>query len=191
MLVYRVFAHDAASSPGKPGHPDYLHRPQGGGRADNANEYDTWYYATTPEAAVGEVFGDLAEWSDDMFVPPYLPSGRRVLGVFEIPDSLSFLDLDDARNLASRALRPTQVVSRNLGVTQSWALDVFLERNSSGEPKWDGLRWWSFWRPSWTVIARWRPSHGSPDHQLVEIHPLDIGHYAVDAARRTLTRPRR
>ncbi|WP_420813457.1 RES domain-containing protein [Leifsonia flava] len=176
---------------GTSGHPDYLHRPQGGGRADNANEYDTWYYALTPEAAVGEVFGEFAEWSDEMFDVPYLPSGRRALAAYEIPDLLRFIDLDDARNLVDRGLRPTQVVSKNLGVTQGWAMDVFRERNSNGAPRWDGLRWWSFWRPNWTVFARWRPVGGSPDHQLLNIEYIDITHHVVDVARKELRRPRR
>ena len=61
MLVYRVFFHDPGARPGDPGHALHLHRPQGAGRWDNPDLYDAWYFARSPEGAIGEVFGALAE----------------------------------------------------------------------------------------------------------------------------------
>lgn len=191
MLVYRVFTYDAAASPGNPGHPDYLHRPQGAGRCDNPDLYDAWYYASNAEAAIAEVFGDLATWSDDMFDPPYLPSARRALGVFEIPDSLRLADLDDANALQERGLRPTQVVVRNTGMTQGWARSIHLETNGSGSPRWDGVKWWSYWKAFWPVFVCWVAPGAQPVHQLTEIQSLDLDHVAVQAARSALARPRR
>jgi len=57
MLVYRVFFHDPGARPGDPGHALHLHRPQGAGRWDNPDLYDAWYFARSPEGAIGEVFG--------------------------------------------------------------------------------------------------------------------------------------
>lgn len=39
MLVYRVFPHLNSAKAGEPGHPSYLHRPQGTGRRDNPDHY--------------------------------------------------------------------------------------------------------------------------------------------------------
>ena len=63
------------------------------------------------------------------------------------------LDLDDARGWYERRLRPTQVIARNRAVTQSWALAVHDKRDDRGGRRWAGIRWWSFQRPHWTVIA--------------------------------------
>lgn len=116
MLVYRVFAYDVASPVGTSGHADYVHRPaQGLLRLDNPNRYVTWYYGVTPEVAIGESFGDHAEWSDAMFETPWLPKGKRVLGTFEIPDDTPLLDLDDPRWLVffrwRRGVHQARVIS--------------------------------------------------------------------------------
>ena len=188
MLVYRVFPYLATARPGAPGHPLYLHRPQGQGRLDNPRHYDTWYFATTPEAAVGETFADLTIWSDDMFEFPKVPGARRALGTFEIDDGTPVLDLDDARALYERRLRPTQVIARNRAVTQSWALDVYDERDDRGGRRWAGIRWWSFQRPHWTVIALWYPPGEPSAHQVVGVEELDVTHIAVRDAARSLAK---
>ena len=72
-----------------------------------------WYFATTPECAVGETFAKLDSWSEDMFDFPALPGSRRALGVFDLPDDLPLLDLDDPQILLRRGLRPSGVVSLN------------------------------------------------------------------------------
>jgi hypothetical protein len=113
VLVYRIFAYDPVASVGQHGHPEYLYKPQGKGRLDNPQHYDSWYVALTPEAAVGEVFGDITVWGQDMFELPAFAGSRRALGVFELPDEISLLDLDDAPALLDRGLRPTQVIARN------------------------------------------------------------------------------
>lgn len=186
MLVYRVFPYLASAPPEAPGHPLYLHRPQGHGRLDNPRHYDTWYFATAPEAAIGETFADLSVWSDDMFEFPKVARARRVLGTFEIDDGAAILDLDDARALYERRLRPTQVIARNRAVTQSWALEIYNERNDRGERRWAGIRWWSFQRPHWTVIALWYPAGEPVGHQVVDVDELSLTHVAVRDAARSL-----
>lgn len=189
MLVYRVFPRLAAAPTGTPGHPLYLHRPQGHGRLDNPGHYDTWYFATAPEAAVGETFADLSAWSNDMFEFPKMPGARRALGVFEVDDGTPVLDLDDARALYERRLRPTQVVARNRAVTQAWALAVHDERDDRGARRWAGIRWWSFHRPHWTVIALWCPPGAPVAARPVGIDDLAVTHVAVRDAAGSLGKP--
>lgn len=191
MLVYRVFPYLDTARAGEPGHPLYLHRPQGHGRLDNPAHYDTWYFATTPEAAVGETFADLSRWSAGMFAFPKVPGARRALGTFEVDDGTPVLDLDDARALYERRLRPTQVIARNRAVTQSWALAVYDERDDRGQRRWAGIRWWSFQRPHWTVIALWYARGEAPAHDVVGVEGLALAHVAVRDAARSLSKPSR
>ncbi|AZZ47834.1 hypothetical protein C5C31_03320 [Rathayibacter rathayi] len=186
MLVYRVFAHDPEAEPGASGHPDHVYSPaQGFSRLDNPASYTTWYFGQTPEVAVGESFGDLAVWSEDMFETPWLRTGRRVLGVFDIPDDTPLLDLDDARSLLDRSLRPTQVVTRVRAVSQAWALSVFQEQRH-GRRCWDGVRWWSYQRPHWAVLGLWHEPTSPPRSRFVEAQRLSREHPAVVSARASL-----
>lgn len=191
MIVYRVFVHDSAAAAGDPGSAEYLHRPQGQGRLDNPAHYDLWCFAAVPEGAIGEVFGDISDWVDGMFEAPYLPDARRALGRFEIPDDLDILDLDDARSLLDRGLRPTQVVARNRSVTQSWALNIFQETRQDGSRKWSGVRWWSFQRPQWPTIGLWLGPGEAPRHRSVGTEHLDLSHPSILDAARTLGKPLR
>lgn len=189
-LVYRVFPYDDSAGPGEPGHPLYLHKPQGRGRLDNPRYYDTWYFGATPEVPVGEVFGDLDAWTDEMFEFPALPNALRALGVYELPDDLNLLNLDDARNLLDRGLRPTQVISRVRAQSQAWALHIFQESAAAGGRRWDGVRWWSFHRPTWEVVAVWSEASAPLPFDFVGVEYLHVNHPVVVAASRTLGRPR-
>jgi len=189
VLVYRVFAHDPAATSGEPGHWNYLHLPaQGNFRLDNVDLYQSWYFSGTSEAAIGESFGDLGTWSDVMFDTPYLPAGRRVLGVFEIPDDTAFLDLDNANHLAARALRPTEVISRVRPATQAWARNIFNETDVHGNRLWRGVRWWSYHRPHWIIYGTWIAPGESLIHKLVNVEQLSERHPAVRSAQSTLAR---
>lgn len=147
-----------------------------------------WYFAVVPEGAIGEVFGDVTEWVDGMFEAPYLPGARRALGRFEVPDNLNILDLDDAKNLLDRGLRPTQIVARNRSATQTWALNIFRETRGDGSRKWDGVRWWSAQRPQWPVIGLWVAPGETPRHRAVGVDPLDLSSASVLDAAATLVR---
>lgn len=184
MLLYRIFAHDPSARAAEPGHPGYVHPGQGAGRWDNPDLYVGWYLATSPAATVGEVFGDLSSWDDAMFEAPFVPRGRRALGTYAVPDSIPLLDLDDARELAARALRPTQVVSPNRAATQRIAREIAAERDSEGVPRWHGLSWWSSRRSHWPVHCVW----GQPP-VCVDVEHLDLDHPAVRDAATALAKP--
>ncbi len=185
MLLYRVVPYLASATPGEPGHPSYLHRPQGRGRLDNPSEYDCWYLSEQEAGAVGEVFADLLSWTDDMFAAPYLPGATRALATYEITDDTPLLELDDARNLLARSLRPTQVIERNRPATQAWALNIYNERNpGTGARLWAGVRWWSHHRPQWRVMGIWGVTPTS-----LRVDPLNLGHPAVIDAARVLAKP--
>jgi len=51
--------------------------------------------------------------------------------------------------LAERCIRPTDVVVRNRPRTQEIAAGIYNER------KWSGIRWWSYHRPQWSLVALW------------------------------------
>lgn len=186
MLLYRVFPHLPGAAPGDPGHPEYLHKPQGKGRLDNPAEYDCWYLAAEASGAVGETFGDLHVWTSGMFSFPALAGATRALGTYEIPDATPILDLDDARNLLAHGLRPTQVIERNRPVTQGWALQIFSETSASGARKWNGVRWWSYHRPQWRIYGLWELMP-----HCVKVESLDLNHPAVVDAARALAKRRR
>lgn len=183
MLAYRVFPYLPTARSGRPGHPLYEHRPQRGGRIDHP-DYFVWYTARQPEAAVGESFASLATWADSMFDFPQLQA-RRALGIYRLPDELAVLDLDDPAELLKRSLRPTQIVARNLPVTQAWGHSIWDERSPHDHAarRWQAVQWWSFHRPHWTVLASWqRPT-------LHEVQPLSLEHPAVVDAAAALVRP--
>lgn len=184
MLLHRIYPHLEGARSGQPGHPMYVHRPQGANRLDNRDLYDVVYFGLTPETAVGETFADITHWREEMLPLPVLPDSRRALGLYEIEDDVPLLDLDDANALRERCLRPTQVISRNRPATQAWARSIYQETSPGGARCWAGVRWWSFHRPHWVVIALWTPHGETPVYSHVRTEPLSMSHPAViDAAR--------
>lgn len=150
MLVYRVFPHLPGARADEPGHPLYVHHPQGKGRWDNPSLYQARYLATSPQAAVGEAFANLSTWSPAMLAAPLLPRSVRRLGTYRFDETANpVLDLDDARALLDRHLRPTDVVVRNRPRTQAIAERIF------NEGRWAGIGWWSYHRPQWALVALW------------------------------------
>lgn len=186
MLVYRIFPHDPSAPTGQPGHPLYEHRPQRAGRIDHP-DYFVWYLAAQQEGAVGETFGNLATWDASMFQTPFLPTGRRALGIYRLPNDVRLLNLDDPAQLVARNLRPTQVVVRNLAVTQAWGHSIWSERDSHDHAsrRWDAVAWWSYHHPRWQILGSWNPP------ELVEIQELKLTHPAVQEAASVLQRPTR
>jgi len=85
-------------------------------------------------------------------------------------------DLDDPSELVLRALRPTQVVVRNRPFTQRVARSIFVEQ------RWRGIRWWSYHRPRWPLLAYWADVLALRRVEEIEGHP------ALADAARTLTK---
>ena len=65
----------------QPGHPLYIDPVQGHGRWDNPSLSLCRYLATSPEAAIGESFGNFATWSAAMLVVPGPVGSERHLDV--------------------------------------------------------------------------------------------------------------
>lgn len=190
MRVHRVFPYDPTAQPGQPGHATYAPTLQGGGRLDNPGQYSVRYFAESGAGAVGERFGELAHWVPAMFRQPSRAGRERrlALATFELPASVRILDLDDAAVLLERKLRPTDVVRRNPMVTRAWALQIHQEksggsRRGPGGRRWDGVRWWSWYRAEWPIVGIWE---GEVD--LVDVQPLTLSHPAVQEAAGLLAR---
>lgn len=187
MLVYRVFPYLSSAVAGEPGHPTFVHPDQGDGRVDNPHHYRTWYLAYEQSGAIGEVFANMSQWSSGMFAFPDVPGSVRALGTYSIPDTLPVREMDDAQTLVELSLRPTQVVTRNRPVTQAWALRIFHEMNTRGEPVWHGVSWWSFHLPTWRNLGYW----GAITPTVCDVQPLSMTHIGVvdaaDALNRTIS----
>ncbi len=180
MLLYRVFPYLDDAGEGDPGHALHVHPVQGGGRWDNPSLYRTCYLATSPEAAIGEAFGNLVTWTPAMLVFPGLPGSQRRLGVYRFDEEANpLIDLDDAHVLAERGIRPTDVVVRNRTRTQEIAAGIYNER------KWSGIRWWSYHRPQWSLVALWTADKLS----VVSVDPIG-GHTGLELASSVLAKLR-
>jgi len=193
MLLHRVAWVDpkwqrlAADAPG---HPLYVPvERQGGGRFDNPGHYVALYTATTPQAAVGETFGNLASWPSSEITRT--KDGRpRCLVTLELRDSAAIADLDNPRVLSKLGLRPTDVVRRNREHTQEVALELWMEREKTG---FRGIRWWSYWRPEWEIVMLWSDGLTGPwfpDVSVAEVATLTAHHAAVELAAEVLPRVR-
>jgi hypothetical protein len=179
VLVYRVFPYLRNAADGEPGHPLYLSPNQGTGRWDNRDLYLAMYAAATPSGSVGEAFAHLSTWSAAMLRFPRVSESVRSLAVYSLDEEAHpILDLDNAKALLDRGLRPTDVVIRNRPRTQQLARDAFTER------KWAGLGWWSMHRPQWALFAYWDVAGLTVER----VEPL-AGHPAVPNAARLLGKP--
>jgi hypothetical protein len=185
MLAYRVYPDLPGAPPGTAGHPLYV-QTQGFGRLDNPGHYRIWYLALEPAGAIAETFGDLDLWHPEMFQCPSISGSRRALATLGMDDDTPLLDLDDARNLYARGLRPTQVIERNRAATQTWALSVYNERSHQGTRIWQGIKWWSYHRPQWRIIGYW----GEDAPRLLKTEELTLTSPAVTDAATSLRRPR-
>lgn len=167
MLVFRVFPYRPDAGADEPGHPLAIHPDQGLGRWDNPDLYRALYVAGSPSGAIGESFAHLSTWSRAMLPFPAIEGAQRSLGVYSVDEEVHpLLDLDDARALLDRALRPTDIVVRNRPRTQQLARDVFAEA------RWGGLSWWSMHRPQWSLHVLWHVGGITvEDIQLLPGHP--------------------
>lgn len=191
MRLYRVAWVDpgwADLAPGDPFHPLFVPVDrQGGGRFDNPGHYAALYASTTPEAAVGETFGNYATWLGAEITRT--KEGRpRCLLTFEISDETQLVDFDDPAVLVALGLRPSDVVRRDRRHTQGVALRLWRDRGQSG---YRGVQWWSYWRPEWTVVMLWSEATEPPwfeDAEVIGVEELTVEHRAVVRAAESLPR---
>lgn len=182
MILYRVVPFVAGAKPGNPGHPEYLHTPQVDGRLDNPAHYSLFYLSATESGVVGESLAQHPKWTKSVFDFKKVPGSTLSLCSFVVPDSAQIIDMDDASILLSLGLRPTQVITPNRSVTQSWALRIWEQHDHRGR-KWDGVRWWSRHHSDWPVMGLWNWTM-----TLDRVEPLDLDHRAVRDAASTLNR---
>lgn len=185
IRLWRVMPWLPDAEPGQPGHPLYVDPSrQGKGRADNPRHYQALYLSESDRGAVGEAFGNLAVWSQEMFTVPGLDGASRALATLEADPPPDVLDLDQASVLVELGVKPTDVVGRDRERTQEIALSVWLEN------RWQGLRWWSWWRPIWYNQILWAPLDDADPWPLtvVDVEPLHLQHPAVRSAAEMLRR---
>lgn len=154
---------------GEPGHPLYVPI-QGASRIDNPSLYRVLYFAEDPAVAVAEAFASRPVWMDEMFEYPVLPDARSSLITVDA-DAL-VADLDDARELIERTLRPCHVATPDRAVTQAWAANIFSEK------RWAGIRWWSVRDARWGVVGLW----ALEPIRIHRVEPLAREHDAVRRA---------
>jgi RES domain-containing protein len=184
VQVYRVFSFREGVAPQAPGGALYI-PPQGRGRVDNPHHYQAYYASQQPEAAVAEVLGAREPGplqTDSLRGSPILKGSILALATVQIPSRDRLCDLDDPKELISRHLRPSRVITRDYRVSQQWSLVIFQEKRAS---RWIGVSWWSFYESSWTSVAVWKPSA----LKLLDVQPLTLEHTAVREAARILRRP--
>jgi hypothetical protein len=147
---YRVLPYLDTARAGEPGHPLYLPPSRGSNRVDNPGHYQVLYLADAPAGAVAEAFGSFSRWNRGLFRgTPSLSRSVRALVSYELDEGVAVCDLDDADALVEWGLRPSEVVTRNRAVTQSWALKLY----ETG--RYAGVRWWSYYDPRWGSVGLW------------------------------------
>ena len=178
MRLFRVFPQDPSAADNDEGGALYVPPPSTLGRIANVNLYRELYFAEQPEAAVAEIFGALFAWYPSDFVHA---SGRLyAVSAYEFDDAERILSLNDTSALRMAGVeQPSHVVTRDRTVSQAWARTIF------GSGKFNGVSWWSYSCPDWTVCAVWEFSslrHVGPIETLTPSHP------AVILAARTIVR---
>ncbi len=162
MTLHRVFPYDDNANPTEPGGALFV--PQGGdGRVDNPDLYRAFYASTHAEGAVAEKFGRIPEWDSSLFEHPAgLP---YAIAAYTLAPAAHIFELDNAEHLNLLNLRPSEVVRRDLQLSQGWARTIF------GFGEWDGVSWWSFYGPQWHSVAVWNLNlvslHDTPQRLLI------------------------
>ena len=177
--LYRVLPWLEDAKEGDPGHPLFIHTPQGSGRVDNPEQYLVLYVSDDPAGAVGESLGNVSRWTRRLLNgTPQMPTSRRALATYKVRADVDVLDLDDPRALVDRDLRPSRVVTRDRVTTQSWASGIFQERD------WAGARWWSYHYPEWGSFGMWDMTSLT----VTEVNPLEDELEVVSEAARLLNK---
>jgi hypothetical protein len=126
----------------------FVARSSGYGRIDNPDIYDVLYVAADPHAAIAETFGRFPVWRAQTFVNasgfPY------AMATIDVSPEHALFEMNDIDALRSIGItHPTDVVTRDRDVTQTWARTIF-ERGGFA-----GVSWWSFYNPVWQIVGLW------------------------------------
>ena len=167
MRFFRVFPFDPNAAPNERG--GVLYAPGStAGRIANPDLYRELYLSLEPEAAIAETLGRLPAWHPSDFLRA---GGNQLsLATYELPDDAPIIGLNSIDALAALGIeRPSEIVTRNRKITQSWARTIFQSR------RYIGTRWWSFYNPDWTSVGLWNVSGLRPievPQALNSAHPL-------------------
>jgi hypothetical protein len=149
VILWRVFPFEPSAGRADPGGVLWFPRGlQGGGRHDNPERYGCIYLTLDPIAAIVEAlapFRGSGQLTDAMLIRA---DRRLALASLALPDGAVFVDFDDPAVLVAERLRPSQVATRERGVTQAQALRLYDER-----PDVAGLRWWSTFEAAWINVT--------------------------------------
>lgn len=176
--LYRVFPYLTSAASTEPGGAFYIPG-QGGGRADNPELYSVLYFSDAAAGAIAEAFGRFPEWTGAMLAGSQTaPGSRRAIARFDLLDKEPVCNLDDARQLLTLKLRPTDVVTRDYNRSRAWARRIYSMQ------RWSGVRWWSYYDPKWASFAIWDLRSVA----LQDVSVIELDDPALLEASRTIAR---
>ncbi len=180
MRLWRVFPWDAAAKPGAAFSPSHLPPQSGHGRFDLPRRaaVSTWYFAESPEHAIGERIQDLR--NGVLFDEALFERGRRLAVVAAEYAGAAPPDLCDADELARRGVAPDRLAYRDRNVTRAIASAL---HDDAAIP---GLRWWSAFFGEWHTVALFSDRLEEGDLDFGDPEALDLDSVAVRAAARAL-----
>ena len=145
--LYRVFPYDASAAPNERGGALFVPDPADG-RISNPELYRELYLAGSATAAIAERFGRFARWRKATFEPQNGPP--FALAHIALSPKARICDLDNVAMLQELGIEhPTDVVTPQRRISQSWARRIFENR------RWDGICWWSHYYPIYRIYGIW------------------------------------
>ena len=179
--LYRVFPFLPGVRADQPGGALFI-PPLGGGRLDNPDLYSVFYASNAEAGAIAEAFGRFPEWTRAILEgSPALPGSSRAVARYTLGEPARICNLDDAAELASLGLRPSDVVSRDYARTRAWSQRIF----ETGQ--WAGVRWWSYYDPRWASVGLWDRSALSLVHtRILRLDDAALREAGLAIARRVM-----
>jgi hypothetical protein len=142
--------------------------------------YSVLYLSDAAAGAIAEAFGRFPTWTDAMLEgSPSVAGSRRAIARYSLPDRSAICNLDDAAQLLSLQLRPSDVVTRDYSRSRRWASRIF----ETGQ--FIGVQWWSYYDPDWASIGMWNIN----DLHVEDVVPLTLDHPELLAASHTIVPP--
>lgn len=175
--LWRVFPWNPAARAGAPYSPGFLPPQSGQGRFDLPlqSNASSWYFAETPEHAVGEKIQDLR---GQVLVDEFLfERGHRLaLCPIELEDDVAFADFCIPSHLQERDVPPDRLACRDRDVTRA------IARQLRKDPGVVGFRWWSALFGEWHTRVLFSDRLPGDALSFGEPEPLLLDSPAVVAA---------